>query len=254
MGFCYLIPTLLVNPSIMTCLIITIISSGVLGGTVNFFQQYSKENKGWVNYIRCIVIGLGASFLVPLFLQMISSNLVDNAKLNDKDLLVFIGFCLIASIFSRRFIETIGDKVLKQVQEAKETAQTAKEIAQTSKEEVDLMASKSTEIDDNERISSENLIQSTSTTTTTTLDPSGSASNEKAKEIIKNVLKALKDNLYTFRTLKGISKDAEITEEEALKIIQVFEKRGWVKEVSKDDKKLFALTELGNKVKVIKEE
>lgn len=229
----------------MTCLIFTIIGSGIFGGTINFFQLYSDENKGWINYWKCIVAGIGASFLVPLFLQMISSNLVENAKTSDKDLLVFIGFCLIASIYSRRFIETIGEKVLRQVQEAKETAETAKEIAQNNKEEVELLTSKSTEFDEQEQVVPESV-----TTTTTTAKTDISNVTTETKDDIIRILKALKDNLYTFRTLKGITKDAAVTEKRATAILNALIRREWVKEINKNGKVLYALTESGNKIKI----
>jgi hypothetical protein len=242
----------------MTCLIITIISAGIFGGTVNFFQLYSKNNKGWINFWKCVIIGLGASFLVPLFLQMISSNLVESSKTNDKDLLVFLGFCLIAAIFSRRFIETIGERILKQVAEAKQTAESAKEIAETSKEEVELLTSKSTEVDESETISPDNETTTTtttsSTTTTTTEAPNSNREYRISQDDAIKVLKALKDPLYTFRTLKGVTKDSNLDDETVVRIIKSMIRRDWVREIRKDSKILYALSEIGNKIKVLKED
>lgn len=239
----------------MTCLIATIIGAGIFGGTVNFFQLYSKENKGWINYCKCVIIGLGASFLVPLFLQMISSNLIESSYKSDKDLLVFLGFCLIASIFSKRFIETIGEKILKQVEEVKLVAESAKEIAETNKEEVGFLTSKSTEVDEADRITPENETTTTttsSTTTTTTTDAPDTSTNIKSrKDEIKNVLLALRDPTFTFRTLTGIAEDSGLSEEAASLIINYMVSKKWVKEFRKGEKVLYAITEFGNKIKIL---
>lgn len=226
----------------MTTLILIIIFSGIFGGTVNFFQLFSNEYKGWTNYFKCVIVGLGASFLVPLFLQMISSDLVEGTKTNDKDCLVFLGFCLIAAIFSRRFIETIGEKILKQVEKANETAAEAKEIAASNKEEVDLIASKATEVDPSDTVSA------------------GIAEQKEVKESLKNdnlsfvefgvVLRTLKDTTWTFRTLNGIVKDSGINKEKVEVAIEIFKLKDWIKEVNKDGKKLYALTDEGHRARL----
>jgi hypothetical protein len=72
-----------------------------------------------------IVIGVGAAFLAPLFLNMISSDLIARSKENYYLLFVLVGFCLVASISSRKFIRSISDRVL---QEAEEASRKADEI------------------------------------------------------------------------------------------------------------------------------
>ena len=114
--------------------------AGFLGGTVNYFQTYAKKEEGGSRkYWTCIIIGLAASFLVPLFLKTISSNLINctNAGCPQAlDYLVFLGICLIAAIFSRRFIDSIAARILKKVEEAKEDAKEAKEDASASKDAI----------------------------------------------------------------------------------------------------------------------
>lgn len=231
----------------MTTLILLIVFSGIFGGTVNFFQLYSDKYKGWTNFGKCVIIGLGASFLVPLFLEMISSNLVEGTKTSDKDCLVFVGFCLIASIFSRRFIESIGEKILKQVKEANETANEAKEIAVTNKEEVDLIASKATEVDPSETIPANTI----STASATTLKENfQDEQNLPSFQDFASVLRTLKDTTYTFRTLVGIIKDSGISKEKVEFCIRLMKTKKWVKEIKKDSKTLYALTEEGYKLKL----
>lgn len=93
--------------------------AGFFGGLVNYFQTLNEKNAGDKRFWACVVAGLCASYTVPLFLQMISSNLIENSLNNSKHLLVLCGFCIVASIFSRRFIRIIADKILKEVKETK---------------------------------------------------------------------------------------------------------------------------------------
>ena len=111
-------------------LILIMFVAGFFGGTVNYFQSYDAKTAGWVRFWRCVIVGLGASYLVPLFLKMISSDLL---KISGVDyainLLIFFGICLVSAIFSRRFIETIGERILNEAKEAKKEVQEVKKDA-----------------------------------------------------------------------------------------------------------------------------
>lgn len=79
-----------------------ILVAGIFGGVVNYFTIYDKKESG--SNRKCwaaILAGVAASCLVPLFLSMISSDLIVNSRKDDKYYLVFAGLCLIAGIFSR---------------------------------------------------------------------------------------------------------------------------------------------------------
>jgi len=108
-----------------------ILLSGIVGGTINYFL--SKPVKMDVfTWMRTAFIGVGAAFLMPLFLNTISSSLLsDIFKENPThdSYLVFSGFCLLAAISSRAFIQTLSDKVLKEAKEARrEVAEVKSEV------------------------------------------------------------------------------------------------------------------------------
>src|SRR5438045_3868857 len=89
----------------LVILIIIMLITGAFGGFLNYlhnFDTIADEEKNVVVRNKYIFLGIAAAFLIPVFLKMISSNLTSSVK-ND-DYLVFAGFCLIAAIFSRRFI------------------------------------------------------------------------------------------------------------------------------------------------------
>ena len=105
----------------MATLILVMLGAGILGGAINHFltQESTPTIRSFMG--RDLLVGLGASFMVPLFLNMISSDLIQ-LILGSKDrppepykILVFSGFCLIAAISSRAFIRTLSDRILNEV-------------------------------------------------------------------------------------------------------------------------------------------
>ncbi len=104
-------------PNIWTLLGIMTLA-GAFGGTINYFIE-RRDNPENSSILRSLVVGIGASYLVPLFLNMISSNLMDQLDQDGGKLLIFVGFCLIAAITSSGFIRSLSDKVLKEASEAK---------------------------------------------------------------------------------------------------------------------------------------
>jgi ABC-type siderophore export system fused ATPase/permease subunit len=98
-----------------------ILLAGIYGGIVNYFTLYNQKESGSNRkFCGAILAGVAASFMVPLFLSMISSDLIENSRKDDKYYFVFAGLCLVAGIFSRRFINSIGKKILDQVEKANE--------------------------------------------------------------------------------------------------------------------------------------
>lgn len=113
----------------MWALLAVMFSAGVLGGLINYFMARESEPAQpdpaavapsiWRN----LIIGLGAALLVPLFLNMISSDLIELTRgTQDKPaqpykIFVFAGFCLVASISSRAFIRTLSERILSEVRE-----------------------------------------------------------------------------------------------------------------------------------------
>jgi len=127
-----------------------IFAAGLLGGAVNYFMTRKDDPEG-SNYWKSATLGIAASLLVPLFLNMISSALLDsirNATTGVVDLskiLVFTGFCLVAAISSTAFIKTLSDRVLQEAREAKKVARQADKKASDAQSDVQLIVEKETE-------------------------------------------------------------------------------------------------------------
>lgn len=130
-----------------------IVITGMLGGFGNYYIENSNGGLnsilevGVKNHKECppffdlmwdsclgksIILGIIASGVVPLFLHVISSNLLDiNDKQNSHiNYLIFASFCLLASIFSDNFLDSAYNSVFeKEVSKIKEIAISAKKNA-----------------------------------------------------------------------------------------------------------------------------
>ena len=103
------------------------IVAGIFGGVVNLaLNETSRRDWYWT-----ILAGIGAALLIPLFLKTVSSQLLLNIlkaapeepaspTLCD-DCLVFFGFCLLAALSSRAFIQGLGQKILSNLEKGQET-------------------------------------------------------------------------------------------------------------------------------------
>lgn len=136
--------------------------AGIVGGVVNYLREAQrtrtdlrpdsetplKDGKKTQSAAPTLVASLGlhiglsmiAVFMVPLFLGMIQSELLKQVMTNGSEwfqsLMIFMGFCLAASMTSITFITTVSDRVLRLAQEAKNDADEAKDTANQAIDEV----------------------------------------------------------------------------------------------------------------------
>lgn len=215
-------------------LITIMLAAGLFGGVVNYFRQSELEHNPKL-FIKAIFLGIAASALVPLFLQMILSGLISIQKIDveyDKiNYFVFTGFCLVASIFSNRFIEGIAQRVLKEVEEAKNAANDAIEKIEETEEKVDLMATRESEPEGQSESEKQEL---------------QSISDEiKSQEGATIILTELAKQKYKFRTVNGVAKNVKIDREDVLNKLIEFQKQGVASKVRLKDKTFWALTDVG---------
>lgn len=175
-------------------ILILIILSGTIGGTVSYLLELNKKEPFFKNrdLFKSIFIGISASLLVPLFLNTISSNLIKESETDNNKLFVFIGFCLVAAISSKRFIQSLSEKVLSELREVKDEVKDVKK-------DVDVLAEKETENEEKSEIKDED-------------EPSHPMIfNPNDSDRIK-VLKCLSDSRFSFRSIKGLSQQTNVDE------------------------------------------
>ena len=89
--------------------------AGLLGGLANYFLSERQGELGHREWLKYPILGVVAALTVPLFLNMISSTLLEGARTKPLDLYVFAGFCLIYVVSSRRIFENVAIKLLSQL-------------------------------------------------------------------------------------------------------------------------------------------
>lgn len=101
--------------------------AGLLGGVANFFLSERAAESGGRDWMRYPILGVVAALTVPLFLNMISSTLLEGARTKPTDFYVFAGFCLIYVVASRRLFENMAIKLLGQLDLVKRDMQQLKQ-------------------------------------------------------------------------------------------------------------------------------
>lgn len=225
-------------------LVLIIIFIGGLAGLTNFYSFYfqqPEEKREKKIVIKYLLSGIGASILVPLLLNMLSSNLIKNDnKFDSINYFVFAGFCFIAGYFSDRFINSMGERILKDLQETKDKANEAIDSAKATEEKVDVLVSTEAEIDSTETES--NQLESFQNLLPSQLSNS--------RDLIDKIIKSFDDPKYKFRTSQGIAKVANSNRIVVIKMLEELRKLGITRKiVSKEDKTiLWSLSNLGREI------
>jgi len=191
-------------------LAIIMLIAGAFGGLINYLLEL-RDNKEKASMLRSLVVGIGASYLVPLFLTMISSSLTSVNENEPEKYFVFAGFCLIASISSSAFIRTLSDRILNE-------AKKATKIAEEVKSDVQPIIVKETESDPEEDFMvMEKKIENLSSDAVA-------------------ILKAFYNGEYTWRSISGLYKstDGKIDKDTIKDELEELEEQAFV--VSKESK------------------
>jgi hypothetical protein len=102
----------------LIALAVLMAACGLVGGLVNYWGAPQVQVQTEPHPIlKRISAGIAASFAVPLFLNMISSSLVTDSKTDLLKLLVIAGFCIVAAISSKAFLESLSKRLLNQVEQ-----------------------------------------------------------------------------------------------------------------------------------------
>lgn len=104
----------LADPYLLVVLLI-IVATGILGGLANSFLA-ERPQRAAPERSKYVLLGVVAALTVPLFLNMISSNLLESARTRTLDLFVFAGFSVIYVVATRRLVENVSQRLLNQIE------------------------------------------------------------------------------------------------------------------------------------------
>jgi hypothetical protein len=194
----------------VTLLLVVMTGSGFLGGAANhlLLQQDDPEN---AKRSRSFILGLVASFIVPLLLRTISSDLIDKITTIRYgsgipfDFFVFTSFCLVSAVFSRTFVETVSKRLLAEIERAKRESKEAKAQAAIAEEKVS-QAEPILRKEMDER--SEPLPASTRIV----ISPAFQADELPVDRTDQEILTTLTSDPYSYRTVGGIAAEVQTVE------------------------------------------
>lgn len=203
--------------------------AGIFGGLVNYYL-YSEKDPDAASLPRFLVVGVGASFLVPVILDMVNSELVLESQGDPSRLLIFTGFCLISALLSRFFIDNLSDRILNEAQVAKSRSEEVQQNLRTIQNELLPLIDTETEQD------------------LTSSDPEAIEMNDELDVTSTQVLKILSSGRFIFRSLAGVCREANEEESTILKTLHVLTTRSLAGKVSGKNGVRWHITEKGRRV------
>lgn len=103
----------------MLLILAIMLAAGVLGGAANYFLADRQGEPGRKDWLKYPLLGVVAALTVPLFLNMMSSTLLEGARTKPVDFFAFAGFCLLYVVASRRLMENVAQRLLGQLDQVK---------------------------------------------------------------------------------------------------------------------------------------
>jgi hypothetical protein len=176
--------------------------AGVFGGLLNYYMQAQVDNDN-TSMPRSLLGGLAASFLVPFILFLVSSDLVIESQGDPSGMLIFAGFCLIAAWASRFAMPpSITKRIMQESHLARERADEIMTELRLLQRELEPMLDMETENDEGEEL--------------VVLAP-----EDELDVTTANVLTALGNGRYIFRSIKGLSKETSLDEQTLTKTLGI---------------------------------
>lgn len=232
-------------------LVLLILISGILGGLANYFLE--RQERGWIGYdvLKSALLGIVAAATVPLFLKIVSSSLMADAKEDALQYFVFCGFCLVAAAFSTRFLQGIGDRVLQELNEVKKSNEELKVATEEVKKENEELKDTTNTIllagsDDqseaagtapeaSEPAAEEPVFESSGGSERSARTRSAGKPKTAAKRPEAVLMDIFKDPKYKFRTMQGLINASVLDEKTVTDIVTTWENEGKVKKIKRPD-------------------
>lgn len=125
----------------LLCMVLVI--AGAAGGTANYLliPQLDAENKK--PFRSFLFSGIIVSFVVPLFLSVAQSQLIENilrpppsSNSPETDYFILVGFCIVAAFAARRFMDTMTEQILAQLKKTNENIDATSNMVSQKTDEI----------------------------------------------------------------------------------------------------------------------
>jgi hypothetical protein len=108
--------------AILGIIAVVALFGGLLGGATNFFFT-REQGKPWGFHLAtCLVAGVSAAMVTPLFLIVIQSDMLKHAAEDPLYFFAFFGLCILAGLSSRKFLHSVASEALKLAKDAQSKA------------------------------------------------------------------------------------------------------------------------------------
>jgi len=211
-------------------LVFVMLLAGIFAGLINYYL-YSQNDPDKQTLPRCLVVAVGASFLVPVILDALNSEIILESQGDPSKVLIFTGFCLIAGLTSRFFVQTVSDRILTEAKYAKE---------------------RSEHIQHDLRVIQKELLPLIDTETEQDVEPEDLKVNMDIEEELDvastRALKILGSGRFIFRSIQGLCREASVDETSMGKTLNVLVSKNLAGAVSGKKGVRWHITERGRNV------
>ena len=196
------------------------VTSGILAGLTNYFFSENQKSRVFQAILGRCLLGIAAALTVPLFLNIISSNLLATAQKNPINLLVFNGICLIFAFVLCRFKEIIF----------------VKQSQKTEKDKKDNTIIIPIKTDDGFETSQRELVKEK-------MNRTGMSESE------LKILGSIADKKHAHTSLVDLLKDPELINEKVNETLSSLMAKGFVEQrLSKENRLFLYLTPKGHRI------
>lgn len=194
--------------------------SGILAGLINYFLTGNQKSPVFRAVLADCLLGIAGALIVPLFLNIISNNLLAAAQKNPANLFVLNGICLVFAFALCRFKEII---FIKRPQKT-EASKKENAIIIPIKTGYDL------------KIDQQKILKNGS-------DRIGMSGSE------LKIMRSIAEKKYAYASLVDLLKDPELVNEKVNETLSSLMAKGIVEQrLSKDNRLLLYLTLKGDRV------
>jgi predicted transcriptional regulator len=239
-------------------LIILIALAGGAGGMANYLllSPPVAEKRNLYGALRFVASGAVAAFVVPLFLSLAQSSLVKNifdypgAGQAYSEILIFIGFCVVAGFASRAFMDTMTNKMMQMQREVKKVEEEVREVDKKAVEAIELNEETADRVAE-AKGTTEQPAEAPRSVDRPSAPPVSATAQSLAKKLSpqeRDVLTAM--SRYTKRTQTGVARDARVPRNQVGEIVDVLRDQGVVRFTTSANTggPRVQLTELGTQV------
>jgi len=247
----------------ISSIICIIIGMGLLGGLANFFSTRTDKD-GWWHFGKCLVCGIAAAVVMPLFLQTIQSDLLQKLGQGQLNYFVFAGFCLIGAFASRTFLDSLAKQALTKANDAEAKSNAATEQVQQNTAKTEALANEVETVKAEVRPLADNATENPTETGDTSPQVSSTSPEPPADMVVEQggpkhvvtgvdsnglkVLKALASEKFTFRTIEGLVKETGLNRVEIISELIWCIQSGFANKILRENGERWYITAKGRKL------